>query len=369
VLLLLDLYPLRRVPLTRTEIRTVLLRLIAEKIPLFLASAAITALMLVIGTRTEIITPLSVLSVRERLAIAGYSLGFYLWKTLVPWPLSPLYELHLPIRPLSASYLLPGATVVAITAATVAMRRRWPAGLTVWLVYVILLLPVIGVAYNGTQVTADRYSYLPCLGWAVLAGAGVVWCWRAAAAGMMTPWVARLLLALSVAIICSLGALTTFQVRVWRDSETLWQHAIALDPDSAFAHYNLAGTLFTFGRVNEARVEFERALTLLPDRLSNAKAAFHASLGELLQRQGDAAQAEQHFQAALGLSAYNVAALTNLGIIYVRRGESIRALDLFRRALRAVPGYPAACLNGQRLAAVLGVAPPELQSCLPAQAP
>src|SRR5205814_5554677 len=45
--------------------------------------------------------------------------------------------------------------------------------------YVVTVLPVSGVFQNGPQIAADRYSYLPSLPWAVLAGAGAIAGWNA----------------------------------------------------------------------------------------------------------------------------------------------------------------------------------------------
>jgi len=362
VLLALDYYPLRRTSAPMTG----WWRLFTEKIPFLALSLAAGVLMLVIGLRRELLTTLEAVGLTERLAASAYGLTFYLWKTIVPWPLSPLYELHLPVRRLASMYLVAGAVVLGISAAVVVARRRWPAGLIAWLAYVILLLPVIGVFHNGNQVAADRYSYLACLGWALLGGAGVAWSWDAKGRGRITPRLGGLLLALAAVVIVGLAGLSTLQIRVWRDSETLWRHAVALDPTSAFAHFHLGDAFSAAGRAVEARAEFERALALLPDRLPNAKAAFHASLGLLLQRQGDLAGAEQNYRSALRYSDDNVIARDNLGVIQARRGELRSALESFVRVLQVAPGYPSACLSGRRVATLLAVTPRELEGCPPA---
>ena len=103
------------------------------------------------------------LSVFARLALAAYGLVFYLWRTLVPGPLSPIYPLVLPVHPFTPVYLLPAAVVILITAAVVAARRRWPAGWVAWGAYVVLVAPVLGLAHSGPQIVADRYSYLACV--------------------------------------------------------------------------------------------------------------------------------------------------------------------------------------------------------------
>jgi len=365
VLLALDLYPLRRMSFTEPDGWKHAARLLVEKLPFLSLSGTIGIAMFFIGRREGVLTSLATLGITERLAISGYSLIFYLWKTLVPWPLSPFYELHYPVRPLAPGYLLPGVAVVAMTVGAISARPRWPAGLTAWLAYVILLLPVIGITHNGMQIAADRYTYLACLPWALLAGAGVSWCWHASRAGVITRQTARLLVAFSAAVIVALGALSTPQILAWRDSQALWRHAVALDPESALAHYSLGGVLWSLGRTQDARAELELALALLPDRLANAKAAFHTSLGLLLQQQGDLAGAERNYRVALSFSPDNILARNNLGVIYALRGDPRPALDSFLYALRAAPGLPSACANARSLATILEVTPRELESCPP----
>jgi Flp pilus assembly protein TadD len=153
------------------------------------------------------------------------------------------------------------------------------------------------------------------------------------------------------------------QSEVWKDSETLWRYALAIDPQSAFAHFQLGAALSAVGRTEEARTEIERAVELLPDQFANNKAGFHAALGLLLQQQKDLRGAERNYRAALRFSEDNVVALNNLGVIYALRGDQRAALDLFVRVLRVIPGYATACLNARALATALGVTPPELGRC------
>jgi hypothetical protein len=107
-----------------------------------------------------------------RIAMTGYSLWFYLEKTVLPVALSPLYELPAVVNPLEPRFLLSGAAVLVISAALLALHRRWPAGLAVWVYYGIVLGPVSGIVHAGHQLTHDRYSYLSCLGWAPSRGSG-----------------------------------------------------------------------------------------------------------------------------------------------------------------------------------------------------
>jgi len=176
VLVALDVYPLRRIGASHARWRTRLVRLtVVEKAPFLLLSAAAVVMTLVIAAQRTHATPLSVLGIAQRLAISAYGPAFYLWKTLVPWPLSPLYTLFHPVVPWSATYIVPALGVAGITALTIAARRRWPAGLAVWISYVALLLPMLGVVHSGAQITADRFTYAASVGPAILLGAAVAW--------------------------------------------------------------------------------------------------------------------------------------------------------------------------------------------------
>jgi tetratricopeptide (TPR) repeat protein len=187
--------------------------------------------------------------------------------------------------------------------------------------------------------------------------------WQAGRRGEISPRLGRLIAALGVTIVLSLGALTAAQTRVWRDSTTLWRHAVALDPASAFAHFHLARALAIFGQRQEARAEFDRAIALVPDQLAPAKAVFYNSLGLTLQQEGDLAGAEQSYRQSLQIDGNNASTLSNLGNLYLARGDLGEALDAFARILRIRPGDPGACAQAARVAARLGRAAPELGSC------
>src|SRR5712692_3911356 len=98
---------------------------------------------------------------------------------VVPLNLSPLYELARTVDPWAMVFILSYSAVVALTAIVLALRRHVPGLLAAWLAYVVVLLPVLGIFQSGPQIAADRYTYLAGLGWAILAGAGLLFCGRA----------------------------------------------------------------------------------------------------------------------------------------------------------------------------------------------
>src|SRR5260370_15225447 len=122
------------------------------------------------------VATLGQLGLVERLAVSGYSLSFYLWKMIVPLKLSPLYPLPRTVDPWAMPFILSYGLVLAITAIALVLRRRWPCIQAVWVTYVVILLPLLGIVQNGPQIAADRYTYLTGLRSALLAATGVLAC-------------------------------------------------------------------------------------------------------------------------------------------------------------------------------------------------
>jgi tetratricopeptide (TPR) repeat protein len=324
VLLLLDVYPLRR---SRT-----LFRLALEKIPFVLLAAAVAAVTLTVGAGHRLMTSIETLGVIQRLAISAYALAFYLWKTVAPWPLSPLYTLFHPIVPWSATYLVPAAFVVVVTLAAILGYRRWPAGLIAWGSYLVLLAPVVGILHNGAQIAADRYTYLACAPWAILGGAGVAWSRHAARNGKLSPSVGTAVMGAAAIILLAFAGLTVRQVAVWRDSVALWTHAASVEPASDIPVFYLGWALTDAGRFDEAKAHFERALRRVPDNLPDLKAQLDLHLGIVEQRAGRPGGAEQYFRDALAQDPTHAVALIRLGSVLLQQGRAAEAEAAWTRA-------------------------------------
>lgn len=200
-------------------------------------------------------------SLSARVLQACYGLCFYGLKTLLPFGLSALYPIGERLTPPQGVFLLSALAVAVVTATTVALRARWPGLLAAWLCYAVLVSPVLGFAQSGFQLAADRYSYLSCIPWAVL----LAWGLRRIAGTKAR----RFALPATAALLLALAALSWQQTRVWRDSVTLWQRALAVSPESGLVHYYRANALGAAGRLDEALAGYDRALALgLPLRAS-----------------------------------------------------------------------------------------------------
>src|SRR5438309_1670620 len=307
VLLILEVYPLRRLGGSLGWASASARRVYVEKIPFVLLAAAASALALLAQLSSRAMVSVAHLSALDRLAVSAYGLSFYLWKTVVPLNLSPLYMLPQTVNPAATPFIVSYGGVLAVTAIALALRRRWPGLPAAWLAYVVVLLPVLGIAQSGPQIAADRYTYLAALGWAILAGAGLLSCWRrstSSTTGAPATWG---LAGIATGVVIALGVLTWNQVQVWQDSERLWTHAVAVDPNSFMAHNNLGYALDRQGKLAEAIEHYRQALRIKPDY-----AEAHNNVGHALDGQGKPAEAIEHFQQALRIQPETAEAHNNL---------------------------------------------------------
>jgi Tfp pilus assembly protein PilF len=334
VLVVLDVYPLRRLGARpRSWLESTGPRVLSEKIPFVLVSAA-GSVVAVLANRGNL-SSLGELGVLERVAVCVYSLGFYLWKTIAPVHLAPLYELRTPVDLTAWPFLLSAAVVMAITLFAVLGRHRWPGVGTAWVCSLIMFAPVLGIAQNGPQVAADRYTYLPTLPWAVLAGGALARVARAT--GLTRQVVARL--ALPVTAIAGLAVLASVHTLTWRSSERLWTHALAVAP-SSIAHYNLGVVLDGQGLWDQAVEHYRQALAIKPDF-----AEAHYNWGVVLSRQGHADAALEHYREAVRIKPDHAEAHYNWGLLAAAQGQDDEAIDHYAAALRSQPGFAAAHNN------------------------
>ena len=340
VLVILDVYPLGRLGGAVGWTTPAARRVWAEKAPFVLLGLAATVVAFMARAPVRATVGLEELGLAERIMLSLYGYAFYLGKTFFPHALSPLYEMSHGFDLFGAGLLWRAAAVLLLAAVIVALRRRWPALCAAAAAYAMTLLPVIGVVQSGPQITADRYTYLACLGWALLAGGGVMWVLRRREEGRVGRGVTTGVLAGMVLATLGLGYGAWEQSKIWRDSEGLWRVAIEADPGCMFCHNNLGHALLALGRHREAEAEFRAAIALGRDR-----PAAHNNLGTALASQGRYAEAELEFADAMRLSPVLADAPANLGALYARQGRYGEAIALLRRALILGPDVPGARVN------------------------
>jgi tetratricopeptide (TPR) repeat protein len=372
ILLVLDIYPLKRLGGGRgrcfgPDVRHVWI----EKIP-FIILAAIAAILAPIAQHDAGATiELARHGVVGRLAQACYGVVFYLHKSLLPLDLSPIYELWLPLSFRDPRYYVSAIFALILAITLVRFRRRYPAVVTAAVCYLVLLLPVLGFVQSGVQEVADRYSYLPMIGWAIVIGGGL-----ALLLDKLSKGPDRLALVSAAALLVFvLSVLTWQQCLVWRTPLTLWTHAAhhsrpgviscsnlacalakdgqkeaalvqfckALEYNSVLAsvHYNYGNTLNELGRTDEAIREYRRTLELDP-----TYGRAHYELGHIYGEQRRFKEAKEEYQTAIRVSKSLHRAYINLGVILDAQEHNPNgAMELYRKALALRPNHRDAHYN------------------------
>lgn len=335
VLLVLDVFPLRRLEGGEARFRRAAM-MIVEKLPLFGAGVGVSLLAVFAQTDVE-----SMLSLREhwitsRLVQVPYSLWFYVYKTFVPVALSPLYELPKTLPLTNPRFLWPVVFVAVVTIGLVRVRRRWPALLAAWTAHALMIVPVSGLFQNGPQITADRYSYLSCMPYALLVGGAVAVVVGRAASGVIRAGVT----VCAIAGLVALAFLTFRQTGFWRDSITLWSRVVEVEPHNAFGNNNRGVHLMAEGKYDLAEVHYRRSLKTEP-RYARAL----CNLGILYVLRGNTGEAIRYFREAIAADPRYAPARHQLGSVWYKMGDNVAARASFLTALELDPGDPRVYTN------------------------
>ncbi len=312
----------------------------------------------------------------ERIVQAMWSPSFYLWQSALPLELSPLYLIKHDYTPWTWPYLF-GAGVTALISLTLLLRAKKQPGLLVgWLIFALILAPVSGLVQSGSQLAADRYTYV----------AGIVLafglCYLGHALSTRTPvstpiceWAALVLLALS-------GWLTFQQTKIWENNLTLWTQAIDVDEGNYVAYFSRAIVGHPPDQQDAMLADLNRAIELDPKytkayaargelyldlgqpelALTDIERAIagnplapqpYVSRGKLRMDTGDEAGALSDLNFALQLDESIFAAYVNRALLYQRMGHHQPALDDYAQALalnssRWEPYYNRALLHKHR---------------------
>ncbi len=350
ILLLLDFYPLRRLSgECKSWLKPEQRKVLKEKVPFVILALIFAALAILAQHSAGALRPAQQYFFSYRLGQAAYGMIFYLWKSIWPFELSPLYELPYDFAEWTPLFVLCGSIALAITIGLFLLRNRWPAGLACWIYYLVMLAPILGFAQSGPQLVADRYSYLACASWAILIGGGY---FRAAqfartqSQGMRLGWAMS---AVALLGLVTLGTLAWRQTLVWRDSRTLWRQVIAVGPPSSTAHYNLGRSFEDENQLDIARDYYRRAVAINP-----ANPDAHYNLARLLAKQGDPVGAIRHYRVALQIRPNDADTHNNLGLLLAQRDDLQSASIEFRDAIRIDPTYSKAYFNLGRISAQQG---------------
>ncbi len=331
-LLVLDVYPLRRLGRGREPTVPGAGRIILEKLPFFGVSIAIAAVA-IHGQRMEAMF-VSSMPIGHRMAIAAYASFFYIWKTLLPFGLSPLYERPEPLVPTHYLFVFSGVAITGLTVIALGLRRRCPGLLVAWLFYLITLAPVSGLAQAGFQIAADRYSYLPMLGFAILAGG-------LARGALGERGVApKLLLGGVVAI---LAAMTFRQVSFWADDYAVWKRAVSVSTPFARSPHALAN----FSALSAARGDLEAAVSAAEQatRVRPGDPLYWRNYAVFLRQSGRGAESLEAYRRGAECRPANADALADYGWGLASMGRWGESAPLFQQAVEVQPTHQRALLG------------------------
>jgi tetratricopeptide (TPR) repeat protein len=323
-------------------------RLVREKAPLLLLSAAAGAIAVFAQSRAQAVVSAADISLPARVANALVSYVHYL--VHAAWPLG-LAVFYPQTSRLPSVALVSAALLILIAATWLALRssRRRPYVLVGWFWYLGALVPVIGLVQVGRQAMADRYTYLPLTGIFLLA----VWALAESAAARPTAKKAAGLSALAMLLACA--ALTGNQVSHWRDSGTLFTRALATTRDNWMAHNGLGYWLYEQKMYDEAEAHLREASRLNPE---NFDVLFNRGL--VATARGNHEEAQVFYQAVLLGQPENAEAHNNLGVALMNQGRLEESISHFEAALGNAPDQVQAHFNLARALGALGRPGPAL---------
>jgi Tfp pilus assembly protein PilF len=331
ILLLLDYWPLRRVQsgekcgVSSVEgEQSACWRLVVEKSSFF-ALATISCIITMIvqgkGGAMSLSVPLF-----QRVENALVSYCRYVGKIFFPSNLAFFYPYQngWPVIVIALSaLLLAGISILAIV-----WWRRHPYLLMGWLWFLGTLIPVLGLVQVGEQALADRYTYIPSIGFLI----ALVWGTHELTRGWKFQGRVFGAIMVVLGVICALK--TREQIAIWKDNETLFSHAIAVTQKNYIAHNNLGTTFEKQGRWDEAAAQLRQAIAEKPDY-----APAHKNLGVVFERQGDSTRAADEYREAIRLDPNYAEAHNDLGALLNARGRTDEAIGEFQQALRLKPDF------------------------------
>lgn len=347
VLLLLDYWPLRRFQsgrgsgeqgLPQMSVRTGVprnsaLRLIAEKIPLFVLVAVSSAVTYIVQHKAGALKDTEVLSLNLRMANVLVSYVSYIGKMLYPSRLAVLYP-H-PADSLAIWQPIGALLILVVVSAGIIYLGRWRRYLVVgWWWYLGTLVPVIGLVQVGVQAMADRYTYLPLVGIFIM----IAW----GAGELTTKWrYKRIGLAVTAGIVLTtLAICTRVQLHHWRNNLALFGRTLKVTENNYVMQSNYGGAMFEEGRFDDALAHFNEAL-----RINPKYAAARRNAGIVLLRQGKIDEAMAAFAEVLSYKGDRHTAHNYLGLAYAQGGEFDLAVQNYNAALQLKPDYVEAFKN------------------------
>jgi tetratricopeptide (TPR) repeat protein len=335
LLLVLDFWPLKRFKIRETtdssnpqEKQYVLLPqvllLCLEKLPLLIIAVISSGMTIYAQRSGGALRPFEILSMTTRIENALVSYVAYLGKMIWPLNLAVFYPYPDTLSPYIV--ILSCILLLMVTVLVLFNAIRLPYLAVGWFWYLGTLIPVIGILQVGSQSMADRYTYIPLVGIFIM----IVWGFQEAlhrhSRGKTIFCVA------SVSVCTLLMYVSWIQTSFWKDSETLFTHAINVTSRNELAYYNLGKAFEDKGDKDGAIGNYEKALQIEPNDPDS-----HSSLATLLGEKGLFREATTHFNTALRINPRSIETMVNLANVLLRTGNTDSAIFYYKNALRMDP--------------------------------
>jgi protein O-mannosyl-transferase len=318
VMILLDFWPLGRL-----SIRSIL-----AKTPLLAIGALSAVITFVSQNATASTFDPGHLSRFRPLFNVCYNLVFYPAKMIWPANLSPHYPFPEPFD-LTNLHVLAGivGTLVLVAGVLLSLRKT-RACLAGAMIFVLVLLPTAGIVGFTNVVASDKYAYLPAIGVLLVLAALAKRLWDSPSATKALP-IRIAMVAATASAAFAFACVSRHDLQHWRDTKTLYDHTLALAPNSYVLHHNYGVVLHDEGRRLAAIGKYRRAIELNPKYADT-----HYNLGIVLQEDGQREQAVQEFQRALELNPRDAKSHNSLGNVFAELGRADDALREYQEAVQ-----------------------------------
>jgi protein O-mannosyl-transferase len=317
IMILLDYWPLKRFEFKKDNLFHTVGWQLKEKIIFFILSMIFVIVTLYSPEKSSIIVKQFPLT--DRLANASISFLTYLEKTFWPHDMSTFYLFpdRLPIWQSLGSAII----IIIITITVIAMAKRFRHLFVGWLWYVIVLLPVIGIIQINEQSMADRYSYLPSIGIFIMSAWGIPLLFPREYIRM------KILFPMALVILLILSFLSWRQCGYWKDSKTLFSHALQATKNNYLAYNNLGSVLHTEGKIREAIDQYNKAIHIKPDF-----ALCYLNRGTAYGMIGQYQRAIEDYNEAINRKYDYADAYNSKAVIYLIQGNRIAGCNDAQKA-------------------------------------
>ncbi len=353
VLLLLDYWPLRRIKLIQScsgsqealksihseSRKSLILRVVLEKIPLFIFASICICLSALSFQRLNIEISTTSIPVKLRIANALVSYVGYIKKMIWPHNLTVYYPYPttLPVWQICGAFLL----LICITFLAFRWVRSKPYFTIGWLWYIGTLVPATGLVQAGLwPAMADRFVYVPLIGLFIIIAWGMN--------DLVGRWPHKKIefIVIVVTLLSILMVLTMSQIKHWQNGVTLFTHTIRVTHNNSLAHYELGNALEQQGDFNKAIFHYSKALKINPNY-----AQAHNNMGYILANQKHYEEAIDHYKEALRIKPNYTEAHNNLGTAFLFQGNEKEAVYHYYEALKNNPNYAGAYYNLGKISA------------------